>query len=299
MQWPRKKRPEVITFFHNDNPPIAVSNQDIDHDDDTIVNEGVNSNSDTDDADNDKTTIADGVDNDPTSLASSVQSVQNTDDGTASFHDAHMDKEEVTYDNEGVDADNEGVYVDNDDNEKLDIENVDNGIKRVEHVVPATIEEDNTLVDPLSNSMLKVIHFCMNKQHVKSRRENSAYKFTNESSAFGLDKDTPIIEVFLHTQTAYVKYLTTYNNVNTIIQYAAEHLALTQLGTKTGITSWGQQGVDAIMKEMKKFHNREVVKPLLSKEITPTVKVTALSYLMFLKQKENGVIKGRGCADDR
>ena len=68
---------------------------------------------------------------------------------------------------------------------------------------------------------------------------------------------------------------------------------------KAGIKTWGQEGVAVIIKEMKQFHDREVVKPLLPSEITPTVKATALGYLMFLKKKRNGIIKRRGCADGR
>ena len=55
---------------------------------------------------------------------------------------------------------------------------------------------------------------------------------------------------------------------------------------KAGIKTWGQEGVGAIIKEMKQFHNREEVKPLLPSEITPTVKVTALEYLIFLKKNK-------------
>ena len=41
------------------------------------------------------------------------------------------------------------------------------------------------------------------------------------------------------------------------------------------------------------------MKSLLPQQITPEIKVKALGYLMFLKKKINGVIKGRGCADGR
>ena len=61
----------------------------------------------------------------------------------------------------------------------------------------------------------------------------------------------------------------------------------------------GEKGVEAIIKEMKQFHDREVVRPLRREEITNDVKSRALGYLMFLKEKRNGEIKGRGCADGR
>ena len=57
--------------------------------------------------------------------------------------------------------------------------------------------------------------------------------------------------------------------------------------------------MDAVFKEMKQFHNREVVKTILPPDITLDIKRNALGYLMFLKMKKSGEVKGRGCADRR
>ena len=62
---------------------------------------------------------------------------------------------------------------------------------------------------------------------------------------------------------------------------------------------WGERGVNAIMQEMKQFHDRNVVNPLHPGDLTTEDKKKALGYLMFLKEKRNGDIKGRGCADGR
>ena len=51
--------------------------------------------------------------------------------------------------------------------------------------------------------------------------------------------------------TTYVNTMNTYAEVNTTIQYAAEHLVLTQMTMRRGIKAFGQAGVDAIYKEMK------------------------------------------------
>ena len=62
----------------------------------------------------------------------------------------------------------------------------------------------------------------------------------------------------------------------------------------------GGKGVDTIIKEMKQFHDRKVLKPILSNEMMYSkIKATALGCFTFLKKKRNGIIKGRGCADDR
>ena len=90
-----------------------------------------------------------------------------------------------------------------------------------------------------------------------------------------------------------------YANSGNLFHYAVEHLILTQMGMNAGIKAFGQPGVGAIVKEMKQFHDREVVKPLHPSEVTTDIKRRALGYIMFLKQKRSGEIKGRGCADGR
>ena len=50
---------------------------------------------------------------------------------------------------------------------------------------------------------------------------------------------------------------------------------------------------------MTQFHDREVVRSLSSGEISYEVRKKVLDYLIFLKKKRNGKIKGRRCADGR
>ena len=97
----------------------------------------------------------------------------------------------------------------------------------------------------------------------------------------------------------YVESQQAYADSGNTMQYGVEHLMFTQLFMTAGIKAYGQQGVDAIVKEMKQFHDREVVRPLLPEQITPDIKKRALGYLMFLKMKRTGEVKGRGCADGR
>jgi len=106
------------------------------------------------------------------------------------------------------------------------------------------------------------------------------------------------VQEFLCAQTIFVNTLTTHAEINDAVQHAVEHLIITQAGMKNGINLWGK-GVDSILKEMNQFHDRDAVRPLLPTEITENVKAKALGYLMFLRKKRNGEIKGRGCADGR
>jgi hypothetical protein len=59
---------------------------------------------------------------------------------------------------------------------------------------------------------------------------------------------------------------------------------------------FGEAGEDAVKKELTQLHERGELAP---KELNDGKRKAALQYLMFLKQKRDGVIKGRGCADGR
>ena len=74
---------------------------------------------------------------------------------------------------------------------------------------------------------------------------------------------------------------------------------LTQFSMKRGIKEYGKPGVDAVLKELKHLHDRKVIIPEDASKMTRTPKRAALAYLMFLKKKRTGQIKGRGCADGR
>ena len=50
---------------------------------------------------------------------------------------------------------------------------------------------------------------------------------------------------------------------------------------------------------MRQLHDRDVMKPVYKCSLTPEQRKEALAYLMFLKRKRCGKIKGRGCADGR
>lgn len=68
---------------------------------------------------------------------------------------------------------------------------------------------------------------------------------------------------------------------------------------KEGIKRFGQPGIDAVSTELQQLHDRVVMKPKHRTDLTPEQRKEALAYLMFLKRKRTGKIKGRGCADGR
>ena len=78
-----------------------------------------------------------------------------------------------------------------------------------------------------------------------------------------------------------------------------ESIAMTQHNVRQGLKLFGEAGVDAVMKELVQLHERGVLEPKSAKDLDVEQRKDALQYLMFLKQKRNGTIKGRGCADGR
>ena len=80
----------------------------------------------------------------------------------------------------------------------------------------------------------------------------------------------------------------------------AEYLFLTeQMGWKKGLRVLGDRGEEAIGKELKQIHDMEGFQPKHWHELSKEERVKALKYLMYLKEKRDGKIKGRGCADGR
>lgn len=75
--------------------------------------------------------------------------------------------------------------------------------------------------------------------------------------------------------------------------------ATPQMSMAAGLRLFGVDGELAVTKEMRQLHDRMVMKVQDAKELTPKQREDALAYLMFLKRKRSGKIKGRGCADGR
>jgi hypothetical protein len=86
-----------------------------------------------------------------------------------------------------------------------------------------------------------------------------------------------------------------YSHLHTIM----EDTVMTQHTMKKGIKIFGDAGVEAVLKELQQLHDRDVLKPKHADALSHQERRGALQYLMFLKQKRSGKIKGRGCADGR
>ena len=73
-----------------------------------------------------------------------------------------------------------------------------------------------------------------------------------------------------------------------------------QMSTKKGLRQFGQKGADVLMKELQQLIDRRVMHPRDATTLSHNEKHSALKYLMFLKEKRCGKVKGgRGCANGR
>jgi len=77
------------------------------------------------------------------------------------------------------------------------------------------------------------------------------------------------------------------------------HIMMTQLNVQEGLKAYGEKGDEAIMKEVSQLHTRKALLPCSRNDMTYDERKKALRYLMFLKEKRDGSIKARECADGR
>ena len=89
--------------------------------------------------------------------------------------------------------------------------------------------------------------------------------------------------------------------VSTRIKTPAHHYGFLteQMSTKKGLRQFGQKGTDALMKELQQLNDRRVMHPCDATTLSRSEKYSALKYLMSLKEKRCGKVKGQGCADGR
>ena len=78
-----------------------------------------------------------------------------------------------------------------------------------------------------------------------------------------------------------------------------QSIILTQYNLKQGIKKFGDTGKVAVLVELQQLYDRRVMEPIDKYDLTAEERKGALRYLMFLKEKRCGTIKGRGCADGR
>ena len=74
------------------------------------------------------------------------------------------------------------------------------------------------------------------------------------------------------------------------------HFSLTQISMKAGIKKHGERAKESIKTKLTQLHDMHTYKTLKSHSLTRQQKRKALRMLMFLKEKRDVKVKGRGCA---
>ena len=82
-------------------------------------------------------------------------------------------------------------------------------------------------------------------------------------------------------------------------QEGKEPVETQQMLMKKGLKVFEKDGETAVRDEMQQLNDWKVMLPVKNKELTYEQRKEALGYLMFLKHKRSGKIKGRGCTDGR
>ena len=72
---------------------------------------------------------------------------------------------------------------------------------------------------------------------------------------------------------------------------------MTQYTLSKGLQAFGPLGKEAVFREMQQLHQRKVCESHEATDLSANQHKASLGYLMFLKQKCSGQIKGWGCAD--
>ena len=72
---------------------------------------------------------------------------------------------------------------------------------------------------------------------------------------------------------------------------------MTQYNMKQGLKRFSQSGVSDIKKEVRQLVMMDSLEPYDPKELSREDRRSAMAYLMFLKEKQDGTINARGCCD--
>ena len=105
----------------------------------------------------------------------------------------------------------------------------------------------------------------------------------------------PTLQEYAHAMSA----MSIIDGNDGLLSTHLDNIVLTQYNMKRGIKLFRQKGIDAVRKELKQLNDQLVAKPVSPESLTEEQRRRALAYLMFLKEKRCGTIKGRGCADGR
>jgi Reverse transcriptase (RNA-dependent DNA polymerase)/Zinc knuckle len=168
--------------------------------------------------------------------------------------------------------------VDNDDDDE---DNIDEMVETIEDATPT--EDDDEMEEMIDDEADGTPKNKEKEEEKEEEMEDDDMEFDDKYGArlstHGLRPRKPRDYGHLHT--------------------TLEHIVMTQYSVKKGLKVFGAAGVDAVLQELQQLHDRKVIRPVQASSLSYEEKKASLAYLMFLKEKRTGQIKGRGCADGR
>ena len=196
--------------------------------------------------------------------------------------------------NDGNDADVNNTTEDPDDEDITDENDHDARETDDDNDRVATADEENEAVEPETNRRTGLRPIVTRTHNKFGESEGYTTSVIHRGSLFTAGYG-PALEKMTGDEVSYMcvaASIAEYNNIEAT-------KASKQYGVREGIKKFGEDGVNAVLKELQQMHDRTVVVPIKPEDVTKEMRDKALPYLMFLKQKRCGKIKGRGCADGR
>ncbi|MEL7196301.1 MAG: reverse transcriptase domain-containing protein [Bacteroidota bacterium] len=230
----------------------------------------------------------------------------NDEEGPTSASDSDSGEEEP------IDHDNNDDPTDEDTVDKRGIDNVDDDMDDESSGGAAQATETETTNVAGEGDIDQQLEDIVTEEYARRYPKRNAKKqdYTKpdvshrmpKSSNFRLNQGSNVFVTIGSERWEYNAFLfVLINNYGTEFSVGGHGLVnLTdQMFMEKGLKVLGERGVEAVLKEMRQLHDRKVMIPMMGDSITDEQKKKALNYLMFLKEKRCGTVKGRGCADGR
>ena len=148
----------------------------------------------------------------------------------------------------------------------------ENAEQNIDEIFEMGVDNSSNKVSCVNLSEDNVVTTGHRQRQPRKRDPADGYELTT------IDQD---MDKFLMAQTSYIRSMETISQVDEAVGSAINHILLTQRGMKKSITFFGEAGVRSIYKEVKQFHDREVVRFLKPQDIAQEIRHKALAYLMF------------------
>ena len=260
-----------------------------------------------------------------------TESIVSMDDDSNASDDSYSDNE----DEMSVDSELSGVITENDDDGNDEI-NHENEMNNPEVIQPEETQEweDHMTADGGNNQNndtedidnVDIENEETNEVHDETQPEANNPENTDDGTTENASAEPARLRsavnrinaktfehtvhqrhaLFAHGYSEAVKKLERDNEMYCMIQHAVEtynnmdaSLITPQYGVERGLKIFKELGTKAVMKELDQMHRMKVVSPMHIKDLSEQDIKNALPYLMFLKRKRCGKVKGRGCADGR